>query len=76
MKQLWGKVEFFSAKYIITVDLRQHAIFSEWSQQISVVLYAFNVILRVFTSATHATAKTLTQAGHVAPKFWVLDIRT
>ena len=30
----------------------------------------------VFTSATRATAKTLTQAGHVAPKFWVLDIRT
>ena len=28
------------------------------------------------TSATRATAKTLTQAGHVAPKFWVLDIRT
>ena len=35
-----------------------------------------NLILRVFTSATRATAKTLTQAGHVAPKFWVLDIRT
>ena len=28
------------------------------------------------TSATRATAKTLTQADHVAPKFWVLDIRT
>ena len=35
-----------------------------------------NLILMVFTSATRATAKTLTQAGHVAPTFWVLDIRT
>ena len=35
-----------------------------------------NLILRVFTFATRATAETLTQAGHVAPKFWVLDIRT
>ena len=35
-----------------------------------------NLILRVFTSATRATGKTLTQAGHVAPKFWVLVIRT
>ena len=35
-----------------------------------------NLILRIFTSTTRATAKTLTQAGHVAPKFWVLDIRT
>ena len=35
-----------------------------------------NLILRVFTSATRVTAKTLTQAGHVAPKIWVLDIRT
>ena len=26
--------------------------------------------------STRATAKTLTQAGHVAPRFWVLDIRT
>ena len=31
-----------------------------------------NLILRVFTSATRATAKILTQAGHVAPKFWCL----
>ena len=30
-----------------------------------------NLILRVFISATRATAKTLTQTGHVAPRFWV-----
>ena len=35
-----------------------------------------NRILRAFASATRATVKTLTQAGHVAPKVWVLDIRT
>ena len=31
---------------------------------------------QLLNSATRATAKTLTQAGHVAPKFWGLDIRT
>ena len=36
----------------------------------------FSHCYRVFTPATNATAKTLTQAGHVAPRFWVLDIRT
>ena len=33
-----------------------------------------NLILRIFNSATGATAKTLTQAGHVAPNFWCLTI--
>ena len=36
----------------------------------------YNLIVRVFTSATRDTTKTLTQAGHLEPKFWVPDIRT
>ena len=32
-------------------------------------MYTVNLILRVCTSATRATAKTLTEAGHVALKF-------